>query len=65
MLRKKIEKRIDDEMHTLEKRIDGYFKETKPIIDKLNSLGDLVIINGIGDIKLINTKVNKGIRHLL
>jgi len=65
MERKKLENRIDDDLAILEKRIESYIRETKPIIEKLNSLSDVLLVKGIGDIKIVNNNLNKVIKLLI
>lgn len=65
MKRKKIENRIDDDLIILEKRIEGYFRETRPIIEKLNELSDILYLNAIGDINIVSEKLKKALRHII
>lgn len=65
MERKKVENRIDDDLFILEKRIEGYFRETRPIIEKLNELSDLLYINAIGDVNSVSKKLKKALKHMI
>lgn len=65
MERKKLENRIDDDLAILDKRIEGYVRDTKPIIEELNNLSDVLSVKGVGDVKTVNNNINKAIKHLI
>lgn len=63
--RKELENRIDDDLSILEKRIDGYFKETIPVIEELNKQNDLLIIKGNQKMEKVNKDIKNSLRYLL
>ncbi len=63
--RKKVENRIDDDLSILDKRINGYIRDTKPIIQKLNEISDLLVIKGSDDIKTVNRNIIKKLKYLI
>lgn len=50
-------KRPDDEEETVRRRLDVYMKQTAPLIEYYRENGDLVTVNGAGDIEEINADI--------
>ena len=49
--------RPDDNVETVKKRLDVYFKETSPLIDYYNRTGKLLEINGEGSAAAVNQRI--------
>lgn len=57
MKRAEIEGRADDTPEVIAKRLDVYAKETAPLLDIYAQRGNLVKINGVGDIDEIHANI--------
>lgn len=57
MKRAEIEGRADDTPEVIAKRLDVYAKETAPLLDIYEGRGNLVKINGVGDIDEIQANI--------
>lgn len=53
--------RADDTPEVIAKRLETYFKETAPLLDIYKSRGDLVAIDGTGDIDAIQAEIVKAL----
>lgn len=49
--------RSDDTPEVIAKRLETYEKETAPLLDIYDSRGQLVEVDGVGDIKEINNRI--------
>lgn len=49
--------RSDDTLEVIAKRLETYEKETAPLLDIYDSRGQLVEVDGVGDIKEINNRI--------
>jgi adenylate kinase len=54
--------RADDNIETVKKRLEVYFKETSPLIDYYKKAGKLLEINGEGDAAAINQRILTALR---
>ncbi|MDY4678618.1 adenylate kinase [Bifidobacterium tsurumiense] len=51
------EGRSDDTPEVIAKRLETYEKETSPLLDVYESRGQLVVVDGVGDIESINQRI--------
>ena len=57
--RKIIEKRSDDDLHTILKRHDTYMETTKPVLDYYSKNTNFHEIDGTSEIEAIKAKINE------
>lgn len=53
--------RADDSEELINKRLDLYYSQTQPLLDFYRQKGNLVEINGMGDINQIQNEIKKSI----
>ena len=51
------EGRADDTPEAIEKRLATYEQETAPLLDVYESRGQLVVVNGVGDVDDISARM--------
>jgi len=59
--RAKVEQRVDDTPEAINRRLDIYEGETKPIIDSYRDSGVVHDIDGIGTIEEISENINNAL----
>jgi len=53
--------RKDDNAETVESRLSVYTNQTKPLLDYYQNTGNLVNVNGLGDIDVVFTEIEKAL----